>query len=306
MTLNSSFEAFMQERPTYSEAYYRFEELQPILAHSARIVFEMHGNRLKKPVDQILGYLEIHEPTNYLDLYIERVSELMKMQQRFNREPILANLSDTNANVSREAYNVSLLLSILFSNHRFEIIDQLKNFLNMVRRPTGKVVSIGMGTGYELMLTARTLKGWELYGYDIDLATHEMARNLNKHFGTLESLTFKQEFPLNGPTPETKGRFEAIILCEVLEHLPDPVTALQTLKQCLHPNGYLFLTMAINIAQEDHIYLYPDIASCRKQITMCGLKPLFEWITPVTVQVLPQGKDREHNFYSGNYIAIVQ
>ena len=44
----------------------------------------------------------------------------------------------------------------------------------------------------------------------------------------------------------------------------------------------MFVTMAVNIAQEDHVFLYPDIAACRKQIKDSGLQIHWEWISPQT------------------------
>jgi hypothetical protein len=61
--------------------------------------------------------------------------------------------------------------------------------------------------------------------------------------------------------------------------------------------------MAVNIAQEDHIYLYPDLESCRRQVRGAGLDIVHEWISPHTAVVPPADlAGREYNFRRGNYI----
>jgi hypothetical protein len=89
----------------------------------------------------------------------------------------------------------------------------------------------------------------------------------------------------------------------VLEHLLNPAQALATLAGCLKDGGKMFVTMAINIAQEDHVFLYLDIESCRRQIHESGLQVLYEWLAPQTIRFPPA--NREIGFKKGNYIAIV-
>jgi trans-aconitate methyltransferase len=92
------------------------------------------------------------------------------------------------------------------------------------------------------------------------------------------------------------------VLSEVLEYLPDPARALGTLRDCLKAGGRMFVTMAINIAQEDHVFLYPAINSCREQIQNCGLSVTREWISPQTI-FAPLMIERKE-FKKGNYIAV--
>jgi hypothetical protein len=75
-------------------------------------------------------------------------------------------------------------------------------------------------------------------------------------------------------------------------------------REYLKEDGRAFVTMAINIAQEDHIFLYPTIESCRAQLRDAGLYTVSEWITPQTVLSIPA--NREQSFQKGNYIAVVQ
>ena len=166
------------------------------------------------------------------------------------------------------------------------------------------MAGLGTGTGYEVMVAAQKLPEWEIESYDIDPAAEGEARRLLQHFGTQAPIRFARELPLETPASTLRQRYDAIVACEVLEHLPDPAGALRTMREYLTDRGRMFVTMAVNIAQEDHIFLYPDLASCRSQLRDCSLRVIEEWITPQTLW--PPPADRETDFKRGNYIAVVE
>ena len=67
----------------------------------------------------------------------------------------------------------------------------------------------------------------------------------------------------------------------------------------------IFLTMAINIAQEDHIFLYSSIKQARKQVLDSGLIIIGELVTPQVILPFSE-KDRENVFEKGNYICVAK
>lgn len=276
------------------------------MAVAAEAVFGMQGEALGPVADEILGYAEYVFPSHYVDKYLSRVEGLLKMQERFNKHPSSQTLGDPRIPVQREVYNISLLLSMVFSNHRFEIRAQLNSFLRGLSGSGGNIVSIGTGPGYEIKLMSQALPGWIIETYDTDAGSREEATRLLQYFQVHHDIRFCDLFPLDRPRPEFRNRYDAIVLCEVLEHLDDPGTALRILGQCLKDRGSMFVTMAVNIAQEDHVFLYPDINSCRRQIGESGLAITSEWITPQTIFPIPAHSNREDGFVRGNYIAVVQ
>jgi 2-polyprenyl-3-methyl-5-hydroxy-6-metoxy-1,4-benzoquinol methylase len=153
-------------------------------------------------------------------------------------------------------------------------------------------------------MACRVLTGWQIEAYDTDSQMADKARQLLDFFGISEDIFLGGYFPLDQCPDESRGRYDAIVLSEVLEHLADPAEALGTLRDCLRDDGLMFATMAINIAQEDHVFLYPTVNSCREQIQNCGLVVARELISPQTVFTLPE--DRENGFKRGNYIAVLR
>ncbi len=298
-----SFEEFLQAHSFYSAAYDVLFAASRVVATSAQLVYELHPGELGPVSDDILAFVRSAYPADYIEAYLSRVNRLAELQERFEANPSPQTLGDPTQD-RPSGYSLALLLSIVFTNHRFEIMQALTHFLRSLPTDSaGSIASIGCGTGFELKLTANHLSGWKIEGYDTDVEMHAKAKQLLDFFHVSKAVDFQAEFPLEGVTPQTEKRYDGVILCEVLEHLPNPAQALATLSGCLKDGGRMFVTMAINIAQEDHIFLYPDIASCRRQILESGLEVYKEWIAPQTIRFPPP--NREIGFKKGNYVAIV-
>lgn len=300
-----TFAEFLARHRRLKEAYEVLAEEDEILACSLETVFKMQGESVGPIADEILGYVQTRTP-DALEEYVARVRKLRKLQRAFEADPSPATLGAPGEPVQRASYDVALLLSIVFTNHRFEIMQSLLRFLGSMG-DQGAIASIGMGSGYELVMIARTLDPrWSVEGYDTDAASHATARQLLDHFGVSREVAFGERFSVAPPAPADRARLDAIVLCEVLEHLHDPLAMLVGLRLCLKPHGRMFVTMAVNIAQEDHVFLYPDLDSCRSQLRHAGLQVVEETITPATIYPIDPDVDRESSFYSGNYVAVVQ
>ncbi len=299
-----TFELFLEAHPLYNSAYNSLLAASRLLATSAQLVYELHPEALGPVADDILAFVQGSYPPDYIDAYVSRIDKMAELQKKFDAKPIPANLGDSTV-VSPEAYSLALLLSIVFTNHRFEIMQALARFFrDLPPDSAGRIALIGCGTGYELKLAAELLPGWNIEGYDTDSDMRARAEQLLKFFRVPKTVDFRVAFPLDAASPRIRTHYDTIVLCEVLEHLRDPGRALKMLSDCLTDSGKMFVTMAINIAQEDHVFLYPDIGSCRRQIQESGLTIVYEWLAPQTIRFPPA--NRETGFKKGNYIAIVE
>lgn len=288
----------------YRSALDRLEALDRRLALAAYLVDALHpdAEAVATPILQFLRHR--FGQRDVLDTYVERARQLHALQERFDRDPRPETLSGPGAAVDRDAYNISLLLSIAFTNHRFEIMQQLDQFLAGCQGARGAIASIGTGTGYELYRMASLLPDrCTIESYDIEESVQDDARAFLQYLGIARPVRWAREFPLAAPPAHFHRRYDAIVMCELLEHLPSPASALAAASECLGRDGRMFVTMAINIAQEDHVFLYPDIASCRAQIRDAGLRIISEWITPQTT--LPPPANREGHFKRGNFVAVL-
>jgi SAM-dependent methyltransferase len=303
----ATFEHFLQKHKLYESALKELTDNSRLLEVSASLVYENQGEALGPVADEILRFVEHAYGPHCISTYISRVNDLAMLQKRFDADPSAATLGDRSAFVDSDAYALGLLLSIVFTNHRFELISELELFLKDTRERyrNGAMLSIGFGAGYELAMASEILTGWHIEGYDTDPEIRAKARRLLDFFGVPQDIYLGGYFPLDRCSDELRGRYDAVVLSEVLEHLEEPAQALVTLRDCLRDDGRMFVTMAINIAQEDHVFLYPTIDSCREQIRQCGLVVGRERISPQTIFVIPE-EDREKEFKKGNYIAVLE
>ncbi|WP_309895722.1 class I SAM-dependent methyltransferase [Archangium sp.] len=297
-----NFEQFVSAHPVYEKCYRHLNASHRLLGMSARSVFQRYGEALGPVAHELLGFVEAHFPSDYLDRYLRRVAYLNQLQEKFDAAPSSGTLGDPTAAVDRLDYDVALLLSVPFTNHRFELFEAFKAFLGSLA-PKGRLAAVGVGTGYELLLAARAIPGWLVEGYDTNPSVHERARLLLSHAGVSSDIVFRELFPLEAPGADQEGAYDALVACELLEHLPDPLGALRTFRRCLKPGAELFGTMAINMAQEDHVFLYPSVEACRAQVADAGLHITREWIIPMSV--LPVAPNPA-NLRRGNYAFIAR
>jgi 2-polyprenyl-3-methyl-5-hydroxy-6-metoxy-1,4-benzoquinol methylase len=105
---------------------------------------------------------------------------------------------------------------------RLKLIERL--------RPPGRLLDVGCGPGTFLALAVQ--RGWKARGIDVNATSVErcQAAGLEALSGTF-------------PHPELAGaKFDAIVLNDVIEHLPEPRVALAAVKEMLEPGGVLFIS----------------------------------------------------------------
>lgn len=302
------FAEFRSAHPGYNRTFEALERLSPMMARSAKAVFLNQGaEALVQTALPIIDYCEKHFPADYLERYIRRTETLAEMQMQFAKDPSVRSLNGYGtpaAVVSTETYNIALLLSIVFSNHRFEIMKQLCSFLKLLsEKSSGRIAAVGIGTGYELALAGHALPDWVTHGFDPNADEKEIRRMLafmQVSPGRIANTSIQRDF--SSEIHPRSELYDAIVLCEILEHLSDPVAMLDRARRSLRPGGRVFLTMAVNLAQEDHIYLYESPAACREQIRQAGFVIQYEDFAPVTLRRITEA-DRTAGAY-GNFIAF--
>ncbi len=99
--------------------------------------------------------------------------------------------------------------------------------------PAAKIVEGGIGAGGNLMYWRS--QGYEVHGLDImpESIVHAKQRGLPNVF----------EHDLHNPWPVSKNSAEAVVLLDVLEHLRDPVIALQHAADTLTGDGKIIFTV---------------------------------------------------------------
>jgi len=290
----------------YGDLLDYYTENDRVLALSLTTVRRLKGEAVESVAREILGYLTARGIENPAARYSARTKELFELQNEFERTGHYRASSYAEVpQLDREEYNLGLLLSFIATLHRFEILERLREFYCLPCGGPKRLLTVGFGTGYELRHAFQLLQGWEHSAFDTSPEARAYATDLLRFFGCPVDRLTLGEFPLE--TEEGQGEyagcFGKIVLCELLEHLEAPDRAIASVGKALHPDGHAFLTMAVNIAQEDHIFLYQSPGEARRQVEESGLLVLQEWLAPVTVLPFAE-EDREKIFRRGNYICV--
>ncbi len=125
--------------------------------------------------------------------------------------------------------------------------------------PGARVLEAGCGTGAQTVLLARNNPAAEILSVDRAADSLASARRAIAE-AALANVRFEQADLLRLPYPA--GRFDAVFVCFVLEHMADPPAALAELKRVLRPGG------SITVIEGDHgsAYFHPDSALARRAV----------------------------------------
>jgi 2-polyprenyl-3-methyl-5-hydroxy-6-metoxy-1,4-benzoquinol methylase len=75
-------------------------------------------------------------------------------------------------------------------------------------------------------------------------------------------------------------KYDFITMGEVLEHVEDPLTILQSLKRLMHQDSRLFITTCANSPALDHVYHFTCIDDIRNLLKQAGYHIVTEVIAP--------------------------
>ncbi len=271
-------------------------------------VQRMYGETIRPYANDILSFLSHRGRANAFEKYVARLDRLRCLQSEFEETGrYIAASSKRVQPIDGEQYKLALLISFICTSHRFDILRSLVSFLRMRCRAPRELLSVGYGTGYELKLAFDEAPGWRIAAFDSSPESYEYASELLRFFGHPIDCLHQDVFSFecrDGVVADRES-FGKVILCELLEHLDDPKAALRAMRNVLHPEGLLFCTMAVNIAQEDHVYLYRSAEQARTEVLECGFEIVQEILAPVVILPFSESK-RAELFKKGNYICIAR
>lgn len=122
------------------------------------------------------------------------------------------------------------------AGHDSQYLMRVLSFYRTLRKQASRIPPKGakvldIGTAGGAFLDAARQFGYDAYGMEpsADLASRGKARGLNIEQGTIENHSFKP------------GSFDMVCLWDVIEHLPEPKTALTEIKKLLKSNGILLI-----------------------------------------------------------------
>ncbi|MDR2593210.1 MAG: class I SAM-dependent methyltransferase [Fibromonadaceae bacterium] len=129
-------------------------------------------------------------------------------------------------------YNdVSLRIDIYFHNLRGHFEARYQDTLKLIEKfmpPGKKILEIGSNIGFTLNIAKNN--GYNVTGCELNDKCREISKLL-------------WDIPVEKDFFEIKEKYDVIIMCDVLEHLPDPSAALKKIHSLLNDKGLLFIQL---------------------------------------------------------------
>ncbi len=179
--------------------------------------------------------------------YIEDVKNFIETR----KYPV--DLKDEVYSISRNEYDIFLMSSFLFTEHRFSLLKEL----SAAEIINEKILNIGVGSGIELEFIKTDKSGLDACDLSIDDYPRERHKDVCFHEKDFNLIT---------------QRYDAIIAIEVLEHFPRPLDVISRVASVLDKNGMFILTIARNVPQFDHLYNFDSDDFFEKEIEKNSLK----------------------------------
>jgi 2-polyprenyl-3-methyl-5-hydroxy-6-metoxy-1,4-benzoquinol methylase len=201
------------------------------------------------------------------------------------------SFAETNANVySDDLFMKRYMNGLLFSHvlwfmHASSLHFFAQRLAARVQRG-GKVLEVGSGHGLLLFLALRDLGLSEAVAWDLSPVSLEHTRAALARLGADGKARFAvQDMHQAHGTGET---FDLIILSHLLEHLEQPVKALETVRGLLTKTGLLFVNIPLNAPMPDHIQLLSTPGEVEVMLAAGGFRVLE--IASHTTQAMPLGR----------------
>lgn len=118
---------------------------------------------------------------------------------------------------------------IRYYNERKSYTERLFSLIERHLKKKGKLLDVGCGVG--ILLEVAKEKGWDVYGQEVApfAVNYCKSRNFNIHNKPLPDLNLPEH------------SFDVITLFDVMAHLKDPVSYVNTCAKLLKPGGYLII-----------------------------------------------------------------
>ena len=132
-------------------------------------------------------------------------------------------------------------------------------------------LEIGPGHGQYLREAVRSDIAEQYTALDISETSLEFTKRLIDHF-IPEKGKFVQYECGDASQGDMAGKYNFIVLCEVLEHVEHPLELLQNLRKLLVPGGHAFVSVPVNGPAVDHIYLFRTVDEATAMAGQAGFK----------------------------------
>ena len=257
------------EKSAFQKMLSIVEERYPQFATRWRLSRESFGEEweydLSRNIEAVFGKQPTKAWNAAIDGYAEFSMEAMRAQVYFEKtgrypaenyeDCVKKCYNDHDYMVVR--YLPGQYLSHYIWPHHYAMNRHFRNDL-LPRIPEVKLFyEVGVGCGLYSQIVLECFQNARGVGVDISSYALNYAHSVIKAHGMGDRYSTNRTNILDAPV---RPAADLVISQEVLEHLEDPLTFIRSLRDMAQPEGWGYITAAVNAAHTDHIYLYssPD------------------------------------------------
>jgi len=145
-------------------------------------------------------------------------------------------------------------------------------------------MEIGPGHGLFLVASIYNFPDAKFEAIDISPISKRISGAIVTHF----TESSKCDFQVKDVNHIQSGKYDYIVMCEVLEHLDDPLSVMKKFRSLLSESGRFFITTCANCPAIDHVYLYDSVDHIRREIKEAGFEILTD--LPLSVGDFPESE----------------
>ena len=186
-------------------------------------------------------------------------------------------------------YMNGLLASQLWWRNHTEVLGFFRDRFVPGNAPGFSHLEVGPGHGLFLHLAATAKNCGSAQGWDISSASLDATQAAMHRLGAHANVTLLMVNLFEAP----KAIFQSIAFSEVLEHLEDPLKALQILHGLLDDNGRIFINAPVNSPAPDHIYLFSAPEEIVGMVEAAGFDVCESHFSPASGATLAQARKRK-------------
>jgi SAM-dependent methyltransferase len=266
------------------------ENRLPVLEEILEQIERLHTGKNTYLPQIVKSYVLLSMDFLKLQRLLEKTGRYLLSTERASLEEVY-----NNEKVFGGYYLEGLLLSQgLWPNH-YRLGEAFgKSFVPAMSRE-GKVLEVGVGTGFHLNKLLSTNPALDYTGLDLSPVAIEFSKKYVGREAVAKAKVTFIEASITAGLPFADGTFPSIIMGEVLEHVERPAEVLRELFRVTQPGGRFFMTTVVFAANIDHIYLFHTADEIRELCRECGWNIEQDWVYPVYPRDTPDMRDRPMN-----------
>jgi len=272
--------------PPFIELIYTKNPLQKKMIQNFLVSRDdLYWKRLQEFNDSYLPYLASQgaNTETVVKGYLKLCDDMLREQINFQKTGRYssADLDETNRLIYSQTDRMSALLhglaisQFLWPNH-YGLFDFFISQCSQLQN-VNSYLEVGPGHGLFLLEILRLFPKVKATVVDISPTAIQISK------GAVEKLRpgSSCEFVIQDVNAMKEGVYDLVTMCEVLEHLDDPVPILQKARSLITTGGHCFITTCANAPAIDHVYLYKSVEEIQDQLQECGFQIDAELALPV-------------------------